>query len=96
MRLIKPLNFRKPAEAYISTKSTIFSILKRALLVIFLLALYISISAFAYVSTVSETISDSVFRLHVIANSDSEEDQNLKYIVRDNLIKYMNSLTSEK
>lgn len=69
------------------------NILKRLLLIIFLLAAFIVVSALSYVSAVSNTISDSVFRLHVIANSDSEEDQNLKYIVRDNLINYMNSLT---
>ena len=37
----------------------------------------------------------SVFRLHVIANSDKEEDQNLKYVVRDNLLNYMNSICKE-
>ena len=30
--------------------------------------------------------------LHIIANSDSKEDQHLKYKVRDNLIQYMNNL----
>jgi stage II sporulation protein R len=50
------------------------------------------VSACSYANTVSTSISDSVFRLHVIANSDSEEDQNLKYAVRDALIEYMNSL----
>lgn len=68
-------------------------IFKRIILVISLLLIYIAISAFSYVAAVSNDISESVFRLHVIANSDSEEDQNLKYIVRDNLIKYMNTLT---
>ena len=47
-----------------------------------LLFFYILISAFFYVDAVSSDISNSVFRLHVIANSDSKEDQNLKYIVR--------------
>lgn len=94
MKLNKPFQISKPAEAYISRNSAILTFFKRSLLIIFLLLVYISISAFAYVSTVSETISNSVFRLHVIANSDSQEDQNLKYIVRDNLIKYMNSLTT--
>ena len=70
-------------------------IFKRLTLVIILLLLFIIISAISYVSAVSENISDSVFRLHVIANSDSEEDQNLKYIVRDNLIEYMNFLTKD-
>ena len=58
----------------------------------FLLFIYISICAFSYAKSVSSSISDSVFRLHVLANSDSEEDQNLKYKVRDKLIEYMNSL----
>lgn len=58
----------------------------------FLLFIYTTICAISYAKSVSQGLSDSVFRLHVIANSDSEEDQNLKYKVRDNLIEYMNSL----
>ena len=65
---------------------------KNSLILLFLLFLYISISAIFYVNAVSKDIEESVFRLHVIANSDSEEDQNLKYKVRDNLIEYMNTL----
>lgn len=65
---------------------------KNSLILLFLLFLYVSISAISYVNAVSSDIEKSVFRLHVIANSDSEEDQNLKYKVRDNLIEYMNTL----
>lgn len=36
----------------------------------------------------SKEISDEVFRLHILANSDSEEDQNLKLEVRDAVQKY--------
>lgn len=68
-------------------------IIKRLLILIILLTSFIIVSAMSYTSTVSSNISNSVFRLHVIANSDSEEDQNLKYLVRDNLIQYMNTLT---
>lgn len=68
-------------------------IFKRLTLIIFLLSAFIIVSAVSYVSAVSNNISNSVFRLHVIANSDSDEDQKLKYIVRDNLIQYMNTLT---
>lgn len=68
-------------------------IIKKFILLIFLLSAFITVSAISYVSAVSQNISNSVFRLHVIANSDSDEDQNLKYIVRDNLINYMNKLT---
>lgn len=67
---------------------------KHSLFLIFLLTIYIFICAISYVSAVSENIENSVFRLHVIANSDSCEDQNLKYLVRDELIKYMNTLVS--
>ena len=67
----------------------------KTLLILFVLfTLYIFVSAYSYVSAISNDLSNSVFRLHIIANSDSEEDQNLKYIVRDSLINYMNNLSS--
>ena len=67
--------------------------LKRFLVLIILFSIYVFICAFSYVNAVSANISNSVFRLHVIANSDSAEDQNLKYLVRDALIDYMNSVS---
>ena len=60
----------------------------------FLLFLYIFILAQTYVSAVSTNISEAVFRLHVIANSNTEEDQSLKLQVRDSLLEYMNNLCS--
>ena len=71
------------------------SVFKRLIIVLLLLILFIFISAITYVSAVSNNIANGVFRLHVIANSDSPEDQNLKYIVRDELIKYMNTLAKD-
>ncbi|MBR2786024.1 MAG: stage II sporulation protein R [Clostridia bacterium] len=68
-------------------------VFKKLITLIFLLSAFIIISAWSYAQNISNSLSDSVFRLHVIANSDSEEDQNLKYTVRDNLIQYMNTLT---
>lgn len=67
--------------------------LKRFLVLIILFSIYVFICVFSYVNAVSANISSSVFRLHVIANSDSAEDQNLKYLVRDALIDYMNSVS---
>lgn len=67
--------------------------LKRLFIILFLLFFYILISAFFYVDAVSSDISDSVFRLHVIANSDSKEDQELKYKVRDKVLEYMNLIS---
>ncbi len=65
---------------------------KMVIILSFLLFLYTTICAFSYAQNISTDISNSVFRLHVIANSDSEEDQNLKYKVRDNLLKHMKEL----
>ncbi len=65
---------------------------KYSILILFLLFLYTSICAFSYVQAVSNDLSNSVFRLHVIANSDSKEDQDLKYVVRDRVLEYMNGL----
>ncbi len=66
--------------------------LKMVIILTFLLFLYTSICAISYAQTISTDIANSVFRLHVIANSDSEEDQALKYKVRDSLLTYMNSI----
>lgn len=65
--------------------------LKIFFILLVLLAIFVFTCAYSYVSAISPNLYNSIFRLHVIANSDSEEDQNLKYIVRDNLIKYMNN-----
>ncbi len=62
------------------------------LILFLLLSLYTLICAFSYVQAVSSDISNSVFRLHVIANSNSDEDQTLKYKVRDSLLNYMNNI----
>jgi len=64
--------------------------LKIIITLTFLFSIFIFTCAYSYVSAISNNLYNSIFRLHVIANSDSEEDQNLKYIVRDNLINYMN------
>lgn len=67
----------------------------RIFVILTLLAIFILISAISYVSAVSNSIANSVFRLHVIANSDSEEDQNLKLKVRDELLSYMNIISKD-
>ena len=52
------------------------------------------LAASSYTSAVCSDISENIFRLHVIANSNSEEDQALKYIVRDEVLKYINDISS--
>ena len=69
--------------------------IKLVIILSILIALYIFICAYSYVSAMSNNLASSVFRLHIIANSDSKEDQNLKYLVRDDLIDYMNKICSK-
>ena len=57
------------------------------------LMLFLMFSAISYVQAVSANLQNSVFRLHVLANSDSSEDQELKLKVRDSLINYMNQFS---
>ena len=66
--------------------------IKMILILTILLFVYTTVCAISYAQNISTDIANSVFRLHVIANSDSTEDQNLKYKVRDNLLSYMNEL----
>ena len=74
-------------------KQSSFLQIKKLILLLILLSIYTFICAFSYVNAVSSNIEDSVFRLHVIANSDSTEDQNLKYIVRDKVLEYINNIS---
>lgn len=73
--------------------------MKKKLIFIFtliiLIFIYVFLLSINYVKAVSCNLSDSVLRLHIIANSNSTDDQNLKLKVRDNIIKYMNTLTSD-
>ncbi len=62
------------------------------------LLLVLSIS---YAKSVSNDISNSVFRLHIIANSDSDFDQKLKLSVRDRILKdagylFENSISAQE
>lgn len=58
-----------------------------------LLFSFVFITISSYAISVSTDLSNNFFRLHILANSDSEEDQALKLKVRDNIIEYMETLT---
>lgn len=76
-----------------SLKRNLFiKIFKYTALFSILFLAYFFICAYSYVNAVSTDISSSVFRLHVLANSNSDEDQNLKLLVRDEILKYANTL----
>ena len=70
--------------------------MKRRIFIVFIFMIFLYFvftSASSYASSVSSDLSNNLLRLHIVANSDSDEDQHLKYTVRDNLINYMNTLT---
>ena len=58
------------------------------------LILVIVFTGIVPIITQSESISEKVFRLHIIANSDSDSDQALKLKVRDEILKASRQLFS--
>ena len=60
--------------------SLIGKVLFKAVLCSFMICFLISMTSF---SAQSESISDSILRVHIIANSDSKKDQDFKLKVRD-------------
>ena len=63
-----------------------------AITILFVLFLLVTINS--YSSTVLAGLEENIFRLHILANSDSEEDQTLKLKVRDRIIEYMEEINS--
>lgn len=62
-------------------------------LVILLAAAFLTclIRVNSYTESVNSGLADNLIRLHVVANSDSPQDQELKSEVRDAVLSYMNS-----
>ncbi|MCI8392930.1 MAG: stage II sporulation protein R [Clostridia bacterium] len=71
------------------------NLFKRCMIILLLFISYTCICAISYANTVSSDLAESVFRLHIIANSDTKEDQDLKLLVRDNVISYMKEIASD-
>lgn len=63
-----------------------FKYIEKALLIGFVIAVIFSFTSFTAFAEQCEQIPNEIFRLHVLANSDSEEDQALKLKVRDRLL----------
>ena len=66
---------------------------KKILILLLTLALLVGILAVLPIHSESN-IYDNVLRLHIIANSDSTEDQNLKLLVRDSILAETQKLLS--
>ena len=65
---------------------------KNSLIILILFTIFFIINAYSYATNVSASLTDNIFRLHILANSDSEADQALKLKVRDAIIEYMETL----
>lgn len=72
-----------------------FKNLKKFTIIIILLLAFFVTNAYSYAMNVSNGLSSNIFRLHILANSDSEEDQALKLKVRDAILQYMETLNTE-
>lgn len=46
----------------------------------------------SYANSIHTNLYDNVIRLHIIANSDSKTDQQIKFIVRDRVLEYVHTL----
>ena len=66
--------------------------IKSVFILFLLFILFLFVTFISYASSVSNDLSDNFFRLHIIANSNSKEDQELKLKIRDAVILYMNTL----
>lgn len=63
--------------------------LKNIISIFILFIIYFAINSFSYSHSISTNLEESLFRLRVVANSDSEIDQNLKLKVRNNILDYL-------
>ncbi len=66
---------------------------KNFIILSILFILFFAITAYSYANNISEGLAEDIFRLHILANSDSNEDQSLKLKVRDAVLEYMKTLT---
>lgn len=65
---------------------------KHILAIVFLFILFFCVLAISYSNKVFAGLENNIFRLHILANSDSNEDQELKLKVRDGILDYMKKI----
>lgn len=65
--------------------------MKKIILIILTIFFSILATSISYAEKTYSEIKDTVFRLHIIANSDSKFDQELKLKVRDSILEYISN-----
>lgn len=63
---------------------------KNFFIILFLFFTFLLINITSYSKDVKQGLAENFFRLHIIANSNSPIDQELKLKVRDSILKYIN------
>lgn len=69
--------------------------LKSLLTILTLFIIYFIFYSISYSHSVSKDLENQLFRLHILANSDSQEDQQIKLHVRDKVVNYLNTFSFE-
>ena len=67
-------------------KSRFFKII----FVILLFFIFFLIKSYSYANYIFNDLSSNIFRLHIVANSNSTKDQSLKLNIRNKIIEYLN------
>ena len=67
--------------------------IKNFFIICILFISFVLVTATSYANSIFNDLSTNIFRLHIIANSDSNEDQLLKLKIRDSIINYMKIAT---
>lgn len=65
---------------------------KKSFIVFILFISFLLVTITSYANNVFSNLSENIFRLHIIANSDSKEDQDLKLKIRDGIINYLENI----
>jgi len=68
---------------------------KKKILYLLIIIICLIFSMNIYAKTITKSISEKVIRFHVLANSNSTEDQSLKLKVRDNVISYTKEILKD-
>lgn len=63
--------------------------IKSIFLIFLLFIIYFTFNSFSYSHTISKDLEENLFRLRVVANSNSSIDQDLKLKVRNNILNYL-------
>ncbi len=58
-------------------------------------AVFIMLVFSIYAEKVNRSLSGNMIRLHIVANSDSKADQDIKYLIRDEIVNHMTSIADQ-